>query len=35
MALTSVEDGRWQLRIRKLVHDPTEEAYAQTEQLND
>ena len=34
MALTCVEDGRWQLRIRKLVHDPTEEAYAQAEQLN-
>ena len=34
MALTCVEDGRWQLRIRKLVHDPTEEDYVQVEQIN-
>ena len=34
LALDCVEDGHWQLHIRKRVHDPTEEAYSHAEQTN-
>ena len=34
VSLRCIGDQRWQLHIRKRVHDPTEAAYAETEQFD-
>ncbi len=34
ITLEPLDHGLWQLRVRKVVHDPTEDAYMQMEQLN-